>query len=88
MFCSDQNNYFVFDGQTYLQKLGTAIGRVMTVVYSVIYMYKFDVDALIYMYKFEIAAHPLKPFVWWRFIDDIFAVWTHGETELLRFVAT
>ena len=72
-------NYFEFDGQLYLQKSGTAIGTVMAVVYSVIYMYKFAVDA--------IAARPLKPFVWWRFIDDIFAVWTHGETELLRFVA-
>ena len=72
-------NYFEFDGHLYIQKSGTAIGTVMAVVYAVIYMHKFEVDA--------IAAQPLKPFVWWRFIDDIFAVWTHGETELLRFVA-
>ena len=24
----------------------------------------------------------LKPFIWWRFIDDIFTIWTHGEEHL------
>ena len=27
-----------------------------------------------------------QPMVWWRFIDDIFLVWTHGETSLQAFV--
>ena len=30
------------------------------------------------------ATH--KPTVWWRFIDDIFAVWTHGEDKLIKFI--
>ena len=27
-----------------------------------------------------------QPMVWWSFIDDIFLVWTHGETSLQAFV--
>ena len=26
------------------------------------------------------------PEVWWRYIDDIFAIWTHGETHLEQFL--
>ena len=26
------------------------------------------------------------PLVWWRYIDDVFAVWTHGEPALQSFV--
>ena len=29
---------------------------------------------------------PLKPFIWWRYIDDIFLIWEHGEENLLKFV--
>ena len=28
----------------------------------------------------------LKPFIWWRFIDDIFMIWTHGEEHLKCFI--
>ena len=27
-----------------------------------------------------------KPWLWWRYIDDVFLVWTHGEEKLLEFV--
>ena len=29
---------------------------------------------------------PFKPYVWWRFIDDIFMVWTEGEDNLQTFL--
>ena len=29
---------------------------------------------------------PFKPYVWWRFIDDIFKVWTEGEDNLQTFL--
>ena len=29
---------------------------------------------------------PLKPFVWWRFIDDVFMIWTEGEEHLKDFI--
>ena len=33
-----------------------------------------------------LAQSPLKPFIWWRYIDDIFMVWTHGEEKLIEFI--
>ena len=41
----------------------------------------------LFMGKLEREAHknaPFKPYVWWRFIDDIFMVWT-GEDNLKTF---
>ena len=41
------------------------------------------------MGKFEQQAIDnslLKPFIWWRFIDDIFMIWTHGEEHLKSFI--
>jgi hypothetical protein len=28
----------------------------------------------------------LKPWVWWRFLDDIFVIWLHSEEELNYFL--
>ena len=33
-----------------------------------------------------LAQFPLKPYLWWRYIDDIFMVWTHGEDKLEDFI--
>ena len=33
-----------------------------------------------------LAQSPLKPFIWWRYIDDIFMIWTHGEEKLNEFI--
>ena len=30
----------------------------------------------------------VKPRIWWRYIDDIFIVWTEGEEKLRRFIVT
>ena len=43
----------------------------------------------LFMGKFEQQAIDnslLKPFIWWRFIDDIFMIWTHGEEHLISFI--
>ena len=29
---------------------------------------------------------PYRPFVWWRYIDDIFIIWTHGTDKLQTFI--
>ena len=29
----------------------------------------------------------MKPLIWWRYIDDIFAIWCHGEANLKVFIA-
>ena len=33
-----------------------------------------------------LAQFPLKPYLWWRYIDDIFMVWIHGEDKLEDFI--
>ena len=41
------------------------------------------------MDKIEIAfikTQELQPFVWLRYIDDIFFIWTHGEAKLKKFM--
>ena len=30
-----------------------------------------------------LLTQDIKPQVWWSFIDDIFAIWTHGEQSLI-----
>ena len=41
------------------------------------------------MGKFEkqaIEGYELKPWFWKRFIDDIFLIWEHGESEFIKFM--
>ena len=41
------------------------------------------------MDKIETAfleTQQLQPLVWFRYIDDIFFIWTHGEQELQNFL--
>ena len=28
----------------------------------------------------------LKPWVWWRFLDDTFLIWLHGKHALMEFL--
>ena len=46
--------------------------------YAVMFMGDFEENAL--------ANYELKPMVWWRYIDDIFLIWEHGEEELKKFI--
>ena len=55
---------------------GTAIGIKFTPPYTCIYMDKTETDFL--------KTQDLQPFIWLRYIDDIFFIWTHGEAELRR----
>ncbi len=45
--------------------------------------------ANLFMENFEnkwVYTYPLQPLVWYRYIDDIFAIWTHSENELKQFI--
>ena len=45
--------------------------------------------ANLFMGKLErefLWTQDMEPRVWWRFIDDIIAIWTHGEQALCRFI--
>ena len=71
-------NNFSFNNEHYLQKHGTAMGTRMAPSYANLSMGKFEQQA--------IDNSLLKPFIWWRFIDDIFMIWTHREEHLKSFI--
>ena len=61
-----------------IKKSGTAIGTKFAPSYAIITMGDFEERAL--------QGFDLKPWLWWRYIDDIFMVWEHGEDSLLEFI--
>ena len=62
------------------QKRGTAIGTKFAPPYSILFMAELEEKIL------EIVDN--KPYLWWRYIDDIFFIWEHGEEKLRNFVET
>ena len=65
-----KNNNFSFNGQNFIQIQGTAMGTKMAPSYACLFMGDLERDIL--------ENSPDKPFLWVRFIDDIFGIWTHG----------
>jgi len=60
------------------QKRGTAIGTHFASSYAILALAKFEEEAL--------DAYHQIPWTWWRYIDDIFMIWQHGEDGLREFV--
>ena len=75
-----ENNYFEFNDKYYLQTHGTAMGTTMAVSYANIFMATLEEEIL------KNAPEGLTPLEWIRFLDDIFAIWCHGEASLIRFL--
>ena len=73
-----KNNNFEFDGKHFLQKRGTAIGTRMAPAYANMFMHDLESRLL------DLA--PVKPYLWLRYIDDIFMIWTAGEEQLQEFL--
>jgi hypothetical protein len=73
-----ENNYFQFDDDFYLQKMGTAMGSPMAPAYASLFMGKLEKDFL------KICEH--KPTLWFRFLDDIFMIWDHSLEKLELFI--
>ena len=73
-----ENNYFEFDGQIYWQKQGTAIGTKFAPAYANIFMYVLETRML--------GICEFRPWIWWRFLDDVFLIWLHGEDRLKEFL--
>ena len=73
-------NNFSFNGQHVLQTHGTAMGTRIATSYANLFMGNFE--------QLAVENAPLKPekFVWWRYIDDIFMIWTEGEDSLKTFI--
>ena len=70
-------NNFQFDGKNYLQVGGTAMGTRVAPSYANIFMNDFE-ERYVYNYR-------LQPVAWYRYIDDIFCLWQHGEDKLEKF---
>ena len=73
-------NAFTFNDEHFLQIHGTAMGSPMAPTYANIFMAVLEKELLLK------APNGLIPIEWIRFIDDIFAIWTHGIDKLQHFL--
>ena len=73
-----KNNLFEFNGKVKQQVSGTAIGTKFAPTYACIFMDKIESDFL--------KTQEAKPLVWYRYIDDVFFIWTHSEQKLNSFL--
>ena len=62
-----------------LQPHGTAMGTRMAPSYANLFLTKFETDTL--------SRAPFQPFIWLRYIDDIFMIWTRSVLDLNTFTS-
>lgn len=70
-------NDFEFDSKFYLQIKGTAMGKKFAPSYANIFMAAWEESAL--------SSFPLKPHAYFRFLDDIWGIWTHSRESFSDF---
>ena len=73
-----KNNDFQFNGDTFLQIKGCAMGKRFAPSYANLFMAYFETEAMKKCY--------LLPTAYFRFLDDIFCVWDHGRQNLDTFI--
>ena len=66
-----ETTYFGMGSDIYRQKEGLAMGWLLSPVLANIYMEYFEEMAL--------GSTSLKPFMWFRYVDDTFILWPHQE---------
>lgn len=71
-------SFFLFNGEYYKQIDGVAMGSPISPSIANYYMEYFEEEALKYASK--------KPKLWLRYVDDVFAIWSHGLDELQIFL--
>ena len=69
-----KSNYFQFSDKMYQQISGTAIGTKFVPPYTSAFMDQVESKFL--------QTQKFQPLLWFRYIDDIFFTWTHGENSL------
>ncbi|XP_047988500.1 uncharacterized protein LOC125228095 [Leguminivora glycinivorella] len=69
------SGYFVWRGEYYLQIEGVAMGSPIAPVVANLFMENFEQRAL--------ESCPHKPRLWWRYVDDVFAVVTGRDLDPL-----
>lgn len=73
-------NDFEFDGKYFLQIKGTAMGKKFAPAYADIFMASWETTALEKCNK--------KPLYYYRYLDDIWGIWTHSEEDFTQFLET
>ncbi|CAN7939219.1 unnamed protein product [Ixodes hexagonus] len=73
-------NNFEFNDNHYVQVSGTSMGTKIGPNYANIFMGVLESRFL--------SNQTMSPILCKRYIDDIFMIWTHSETELLKFIDT
>ena len=73
-----KNNYFEFNKKICKQISGTANGTKFAPPYACIFINEMETSFL--------KTQQLQPFIWLRYIDDIFFIWTHDEEQLNLFL--
>lgn len=71
-------NDFEFDEEYYLQIKGTAMGKRFAPAYANIFMADWEEKAL--------AKCNKKPFQYFRYLDDIFGIWTESRDDFISFI--
>ena len=72
------HNLFKFNKDHYLQIKGTAMGTKIAPAYANIFTDAIETSFL--------SSSPLKPSIYYRYIDDIFLIWPHGNDSLTHFL--
>ncbi len=72
-------NAFEINGKMFLQTKGSAMGTRVAPSSACLTMGDLEENIL--------TKSPYKPLIWLRYIDDIFAIWTHGRDTLDTFTS-
>ena len=71
--CALKNNVFEHNMRYFKQLQGTAIGTKFAPPHAILFIGYLEVKIS--------NSFVEKPLVWWRYIDDIFMIWQHGEEK-------
>ena len=75
-------NEFMFEERRYLQTEGTAIGSRLGKNYACSYMGEWEVEAM----KRSVEQLKKEPRAWYRFVDDVYGIWSGPREEFEQFV--
>ncbi len=72
-----RSTYFQINDEYYEQVEGAAMGSPLSPIVANLFMEEFENKAL--------TTAVVRPKVWLRYVDDVFAVWNHDEQQLGQF---
>ena len=75
-----ENNVFIFIYEYFLEVCGSAMGTRMAPCNAIIFMAELFENAL--------SGYPYRPLAYYRYIDDILIIWSHGLDLLHNFIVS